>query len=153
MGVVQIQLYIYFAQASLAGLCFLFYLYVGSQKGEDFIELSCTQVLLGFFFKKTPPFVRVLVMVQLVLLLYLVFSTFAVYPLREYMGNFNEDCFRSTNMRYIAMLVSFIWLFQVIFGRLSKKVSRKPDWLFSPVSHDSNAAVKLVLNFFRCLGP
>merc|ERR1712066_19409 len=125
LPVLVVQLYLYFAQAALAGLSFLFYLYVGSQKQVDCIELTRTQLLLGFFFKKVPPFVRFLVIIQMVLVLYLVFSTFAVYPLREYLGNFNEDCFRSANMRFIAMFASFIWLLQMIFGHLSKKVSQK----------------------------
>lgn len=146
------QMLIYAVQTLLGFLCFLLYV-TGSENEQDFIELGRIQKLKGFFHKKFPSLLRMLVIVQMVLVGFVAFSTFAATYLREYLGDYQKDCYASAHMHLVAMMISFVWLAQVLFGNASKRMSKVPDWLVAPAPNNSPAIIKYARTFLRALGP
>merc|ERR1712039_1125323 len=123
---------------------------------DDFIQLSLSQRISGFFYKQLPPLLRLLVLVQLFQVAYLAINVWIAYLVSHYIdtsSTWQKDCFASKALQNISELSAFLWVFVVILGRCAKKSSRKPDWLYSPDRPGRIFPLRQIRRCFRCLGP
>merc|ERR1712087_56754 len=116
----------------------------------DFIQLSYLQkYCTGIIFKRTPGCLRILVCIQMLLLFYVLWAVFIAHTVAEYTSNWERDCYASFRARIGAVFCSAFWLAQVFLGRLATKLTRKPDWLYTPRPPQPNPVRKFLMKFFH----
>jgi len=142
---------VFFTQAFIAVLCFIFYFRALSQSSDDFIKMGVMKRCGGFFFKQMPPLLRILVLIQLVQILWLVLDVWVFGALED--SGYQSDCWESKDLRLVSAICLGLWIFQVSLGKCTKTYARKPDWLYAPDRLSRRFPFKQFRIIFRCLGP
>lgn len=139
----------FFAQGGVALLNFIAFVAYGKKEKEDMTKHGCCAKTVGFFCKNIPTITRFLILVNLGQIGFILVQVWMPSSLFA----FQVDCIESTDLRTVS-LGAFVCLFlQLIMGKITTMVGRKPPWLFSPQRSTLRKPFKQIQEFLVSVSP
>jgi len=139
----------FFIQGGVALLCFLVFLHYEGQPWSIAIRWNIFEKFAGFFIKNLPPIVRLLVVANFIQLLLLAVQALVPTSVLDY----DSDCKTVSLLQAVSGISLAVCTLQIFFGLAARRVTRRPPWLFAPMSASLPAVLRPISRFMAALGP
>jgi len=139
----------FFIQGGVAFLCFLVFLHYEGQPWSIAIRWNIFEKFAGFFIKNLPPIVRLLVVANLLQLILLAVQALVPTEVLDY----DSDCKTVSLLQAVAGISLCVCILQILFGLAARRVTRRPPWLFAPMSASLPLVLRPIARIMSALGP
>jgi len=141
--VIMVQYILFFFQALCSLILWLAFWSVSYLDEDDLCDMGICTKLTGCACKSLPFIVRLLTHCTFFTVMFLLLVTFQP-------SEFQSDCKQSDNLRQLVIVVTSVWIIQLMFGLYMKSTNAMVPWLYNATSE---GAWKLITSTIRAIGP